>query len=39
MQASAFLAAPARPLTRIERAGWSSEEQFQEFRRVRVRHE
>jgi hypothetical protein len=28
-----------RPLTRIERAGWSSEEQFHEFRRVRVRGE
>jgi hypothetical protein len=32
-------AEPARPLTRIERAGWISEEQFREFRRVRVRRE
>ncbi len=39
MEVSRFLAAPARPLTRIERAGWSSEEQFREFRRVRVRQE
>ena len=39
MEVSRFRAAPPRPLTRIERAGWSSEEQFREFRRVRVRHE
>lgn len=39
MQVSALRAAPPRPLTRIERAGWSSEEQFREFRRVRVRQE
>jgi hypothetical protein len=39
MQVSAMRAAPPRPLTRIERAGWSSEEQFREFRRVRVRQE
>lgn len=39
MDVSRFLAAPPRPLTRVERAGWSSEEQFREFRRVRVRHE
>lgn len=39
MEVSRFLAAPNRPLTRIERAGWSSEEQFHAFRRVRVRHE
>ena len=38
MQVSRFLAAPSRPLTRIERAGWSSEEQFLAFRRVRVRN-
>jgi hypothetical protein len=39
MQVSRMLAAPPRPLTRIERAGWSSEEQFRAFRSVRVRHE
>ena len=39
MAVSRFRAAPPRPLTRIERAGWASEEQFREFRRVRVRHE
>lgn len=38
-QVSRFLAAPPRPLTRIERAGWSSEEHFREFRRIRVRSE
>jgi hypothetical protein len=26
-----------RPLTRLEQAGWASEAQFHEFRRVRVR--
>jgi hypothetical protein len=36
---SRLRAAPVRPLTRIERAGWTSEEQFHEFRRVRVRRE
>lgn len=39
MQVSRMLAAPPRPLSRIERAGWSSEEQFHAFRRVRVRSE
>lgn len=39
MEVSRMRASPPRPLTRIERAGWSSEEQFREFRRVRVRHE
>jgi len=39
MKVSRLLAAPPRPLTRIERAGWSSEEQFRAFRSVRVRHE
>jgi hypothetical protein len=29
----------AGPLTLYERAGWSSEEQYREFRRIRVRHE
>jgi hypothetical protein len=36
--AAGLLAAPARPLTRTERAGWHSQEQFEEFRRIRVRH-
>ena len=36
---SRLFAAPPRPLNRIERAGWSSEEQFREFRRIRVRVE
>jgi hypothetical protein len=36
---SRFLAAPQRPLSRFELAGWSSEEQFEAFRRVRVRYE
>jgi L-lysine epsilon oxidase C-terminal domain len=39
MEVSRLLATPPRPLTRIERAGWSSDEQFREFRRVRVRQE
>jgi hypothetical protein len=39
MSVSRMMAAPPRPLTRIERAGWSSEEQFREFRRIRVRSE
>ena len=38
MRVSRLLAAPSRPLTRVERAGWSSEEQFREFRAIRVRH-
>ena len=37
MQIQPLLAAPPQPLTRIERAGWSSEEQFRDFRRIRVR--
>jgi hypothetical protein len=36
---SQMMAAPPRPLTRLERAGWSSEEQFRAFRSVRVRAE
>jgi hypothetical protein len=39
LEVSRFLAAPPRPLSRIERAGWSSEEQFRAFRQVRVRSE
>jgi hypothetical protein len=38
MHASRLLAAPPRPLTRAEQAGWASEEQYHEFRRIRVRH-
>jgi hypothetical protein len=38
MQMSGFLAAPLRPLTRFEIAGWASEEQYEEFRSIRVRH-
>jgi hypothetical protein len=39
MSLSQMMAAPSRPLTRIERAGWSSEEQFRAFRSIRVRSE
>jgi L-lysine epsilon oxidase-like protein len=39
MQVSAARAAPPQPLTRVERAGWSSDEHFREFRAIRVRHE
>jgi hypothetical protein len=38
LQISRLLAAPARPLTRFERAGWADEAQYEEFRRIRVRH-
>lgn len=38
MQAASLVAAAPRPLTRAQRAGWDSEEQLEEFRRVRVRH-
>jgi hypothetical protein len=37
MQISRLLAESPRPLTRIEQAGWESEEQYEEFRRVRIR--
>ncbi len=37
--ASRKLKALERPLTRVELAGWTSEEQFRAFRSVRVRHE
>ena len=33
------LKALERPLTRLEQAGWASEAQFHEFRRIRVRRE
>jgi hypothetical protein len=36
--AAGLLAAPGRTLTRTERAGWHSQEQFKEFRSIRVRH-
>ena len=39
MQIHGLRAAAPQPLTRVERAGWSSEEQFREFRRIRVRQE
>lgn len=39
MQIHGLRATAPRPLTRVERAGWSSEEQFREFRRIRVRRE
>ena len=39
MRIHGLRSAPPRPLTRVERAGWSSEEQFHEFRRIRVRRE
>jgi L-Lysine epsilon oxidase N-terminal/L-lysine epsilon oxidase C-terminal domain len=38
MRISGFLAAPPRPLTRFEAAGWANEEQYEEFRNIRVRH-
>jgi hypothetical protein len=38
MQISSFLAAPPRPLTRFEVAGWVNEDQYEEFRSIRVRH-
>jgi L-lysine epsilon oxidase C-terminal domain len=36
---SRLLAAPPHPLSRVERAGWASEEQLREFRSIRVRVE
>ena len=39
MRVSRMLAAPARPLSRAEQAGWASEEQLAEFRNIRVRHQ
>ena len=38
MQISRMQATPPRPLTRHERAGWADEAQYEEFRRIRVRH-
>jgi hypothetical protein len=34
---SSMLESPARPLTRIQRAGWESDEQHESFRRLRIR--
>jgi hypothetical protein len=34
---SSARAHPVQPLSRTERAGWESEEQFEEFRNVRIR--
>jgi hypothetical protein len=38
MQISGFLAAPPRPLTRFEVAGWADEQQYEDFRSIRVRN-
>jgi len=38
MQISRMLAAPERPPSRVELAGWASDEQYREFRSIRVRH-
>jgi len=38
MQVSRLLAAPPQPLSRAEVAGWANEEQYREFRSIRVRH-
>jgi hypothetical protein len=38
MQVSRALAAPPQPLTRAEVAGWADEEQYRQFRSIRVRH-
>jgi hypothetical protein len=37
LMAAALSRAPERPLTNLERAGWDSREQWEEFRSVRVR--
>jgi hypothetical protein len=36
--AAALVAAPGHAPTRTERAGWHSQDQFKEFRGIRVRH-
>jgi hypothetical protein len=38
LEAINLIAALPRPLNRAQQAGWESEEQLEEFRRVRVRH-
>ena len=38
LQGTRLLAEQATPLTRIQRAGWESQEQLEEFRSVRVRN-
>jgi L-Lysine epsilon oxidase N-terminal/L-lysine epsilon oxidase C-terminal domain len=38
MEVSRLKAAPPQPLTRVEQAGWANEEQYHEFRRIRIRH-
>jgi hypothetical protein len=38
MEVSRLLAAPQRLLSRAEVAGWANEDQYQEFRNIRVRH-
>ncbi len=37
MRAAAILRAPERPRTNLDRAGWASREQWEEFRSIRVR--
>lgn len=39
MDANRALRTPSHRLSRIEQAGWSSEEQYREFRRIRLRYE
>jgi hypothetical protein len=39
MSIARMRAEPARPPTEVERAGWTSEDHYREFRRIRVRHE
>ena len=38
MHAAQFAARLPRPLTRTQQAGWESEEQLEQFRRMRIRH-
>jgi hypothetical protein len=38
LEAINLIAASPRPLNRAQQAGWESEEQLEEFRRIRVRH-
>jgi hypothetical protein len=38
LQATRLLQEQPAPPTRVQRAGWESQEQFEEFRSVRVRH-
>jgi len=38
MKAADLIATLDRPQTRLEQAGWESQEQLEEFRSVRIRH-